>query len=109
MFLFSMYDIIMSQQLADLLFPEVTTTIDEIKTRYPRRPAGQVVTRFAPSPTGFMHIGAIYASLVSQRIAAQQNGVFMLRIEDTDQERKIDNGRALILQGLANFGIVINE
>ncbi len=61
----------MSRELADLLFPDVTETVADIKTRYPDRPAGQIVVRFAPSPTGFLHVGGVYTSLVADRFAHQ--------------------------------------
>lgn len=101
----------MSQQLADLLFPEVTKTIEDVKMQYPDRPAGHKVTRFAPSPTGFLHIGWIYTAYVAERFVHQawQNGVMCLRIEDTDQKRQADGAIDLILDWLKGFGIQIDE
>ncbi|MBQ7932012.1 MAG: glutamate--tRNA ligase, partial [Clostridia bacterium] len=72
--------------LADLLFPNLTLTIDEVEAKYPVRnlPEGAKVTRFAPSPTGFVHFGGMYQAVVDERLAHQSGGVFFLRIEDTD-------------------------
>ncbi|MEO1645932.1 MAG: glutamate--tRNA ligase family protein, partial [Chloroflexota bacterium] len=72
--------------LADLLFPDVEKTIADVQAQYPPRdiPDGAYVSRFAPSPTGFLHIGAIYTSLMN-RMITRNGGVYILRIEDTDQ------------------------
>jgi len=78
------------KDVADKLFPEVDMSIADIKAQYPDRPIGKVVTRFAPSPTGFLHLGSVYSSFVSWKYATQNNGVFFLRIEDTDQKREVD-------------------
>jgi len=101
----------MSLELANLLFPHVTESIDDVQKRYPRRPEGQVVTRVAPSPTGFMHIGTVYNGLIAERFAHQDNGtgIFFLRLEDTDQEREVANGKEMIVEGLRTFGIQIDE
>jgi len=101
----------MSQQLADLLFPDVTESIENIRARYPARPVGQNVVRFAPSPTGFLHIGGVYTALVSDRFVHQdgQRGVMMLRIEDTDQKRQMEDGIGNIIRGLHYFGIDMDE
>lgn len=100
-----------NKELADLIFPNITKTVEDYKKMYPRRdlPAGAVVTRYAPSPTGFIHVGALYASFVAQRAAKQTNGVFFLRIEDTDTKRTIDNGIATIINGLKEFGVTFDE
>jgi glutamyl-tRNA synthetase len=101
----------MSQQLADLLFPDVTKTIGDYETQYPLRPEGQKVSRFAPSPTGFLHIGWVYSAYVGEKFVHQsgQNGVFFVRIEDTDQKREMEGGVAQIINGLKQFGISIDE
>ena len=80
------------QQLADLLFPNVTKSWKEYLDMYPERnlPKGAEVLRMAPSPTGFIHLGNLYGALADERIAHQSNGVFYLRIEDTDLKRKVE-------------------
>ena len=77
--------------LAELLFPNVTKTPEEIEAEYPARqlPEGAKVTRFAPSPTGFVHFGGLFPTLVGERLAHQSGGVFYLRIEDTDAKREV--------------------
>ena len=67
------------------------------------------ITRFAPSPTGFLHIGGLFAALISERIAHQSGGKFILRIEDTDKKREVENGVDKIIEGLKAFGIKIDE
>ena len=76
-------------KLADLLFPHITKTTEEIETQYPKRnlPEGAKVTRLGPSPTGFIHLGNLYGAFVDERLAHQSGGVFYLRIEDTDAKR----------------------
>ena len=91
--------------------PEAAFTLDELEARFPPRdlPAGASVTRFGPSPTGSMHIGGLYASLVSRRIAHQSGGVFFLRIEDTDKKREVEGATALIIQALEAFSLSPDE
>ena len=86
------------QKFADMLFPHIHTTPEEIEARYPKRelPEGAKVTRIAPSPTGFMHLGNLYGAIVDERLAHQSGGVFYLRIEDTDQKRLVENGVEMI-------------
>lgn len=78
------------QELAELVLPDVHDQPADLFRRYPKRhlPPGAMVTRFAPSPTGMLHIGHLYAALVIQRLAHQSGGICYLRIEDTDQERE---------------------
>ena len=97
--------------LAELLYPDVKYTPEELEQKYgPRNlPEGARVTRFAPSPTGFVHFGSLYISLIDQRVAHQSQGVYMLRIEDTDKKREIEGGVANIVDSLANFGINADE
>ena len=83
-------------RLAELLFPHINTTPEEMEARYPKRelPEGAKVTRMGPSPTGFMHLGNLYGALVDERLAHQSDGVFYLRIEDTDRKgRRADDHR----------------
>ena len=82
-------------------------TIDELEAKYPPRqlPDGALVTRFAPSPTGYMHLGGLYSTLIDYKLAQQSNGLFLLRIEDTDTKREIKEAVDLIINSLAEFGI----
>ena len=98
-------------KLAELLFPNITESIADLEKRFPKRdlPEGAEVTRFAPSPTGYMHIGGLYASLISSRLAKQTGGVFYLRIEDTDKKREVDNGFEKIIKSLEKFDIRFDE
>ena len=99
------------QKLADMLFPHIHTTPEEIEARYPKRelPEGAKVTRIAPSPTGFMHLGNLYGAIVDERLAHQSGGVFYLRIEDTDQKRLVENGVEMILDVFSKFGLEFDE
>ena len=83
------------KKLAELLFPNNKLTIEEIEKRYPKRelPAGAEVTRFAPSPTGWMHLGGFFQALIDYNIAKRSGGVFYLRIEDTDSKREVAGAR----------------
>ena len=99
------------KDLADLIFPDVTKTVADYEKIYPERnlPEGAMVTRFAPSPTGFVHMGSLLASFISNKAAKDTNGVFYLRIEDTDQKREVPNGIEGIVEDLNNFKINIDE
>jgi len=96
--------------LADLIFPNAKD-ISYYEEKYPERnlPEGAMVTRFAPSPTGFIHIGGLFGSIIDRKLARQSNGVFILRIEDTDQKREIENGILQIVDGLRAFDIIPDE
>ena len=98
-------------ELANLIFPNITKTVEDYEKMYPERnlPEGAKVTRYAPSPTGFIHIGALLSSFTGDMIARQSNGVFYLRIEDTDTERTIENGINVIIDGLKEFGVDFDE
>jgi len=99
-------------RLAQMLFPHVETTPNQLMTQqYPPRdlPEGALVTRFAPSPTGFMHIGNVYTANVAERAAHGSGGVLILRIEDTDKKREVENGVPLIIRSLRDFGIHFDE
>ncbi|MFA6739623.1 MAG: glutamate--tRNA ligase family protein, partial [Bacilli bacterium] len=82
------YEMNLYEKLADLIFPDVHESIDDLEQRYPLRnlPDGAMVTRFAPSPTGFLHTGSLLTSLIGWKFAQQTNGIFILRLEDTDQK-----------------------
>ena len=97
------------KELADLIFPDAKDVYYEEK--YPERDLkeGAVVTRFAPSPTGFVHIGGLYQSLVAKKIAKQTDGVFFVRIEDTDQKREVENGVSEILTSLKEYDLSPDE
>lgn len=99
------------KQLADLLLPDITLTRGDMFKKYPRRNLceGARVTRFAPSPTGMLHVGGVYAALVYERIAHQSKGVCYLRIEDTDRKREISSSIPDILNSLNYFGINFDE
>lgn len=98
------------KKLADAVFPNINKSINYYEDLYaPRRNHGEVVTRFAPSPTGYMHIGGLYVSLINQSFAQQQGGTFYLRIEDTDQSRILENGVTEIINTLNNFDIKFDE
>lgn len=99
------------KELAELLYPEVTTTIEDLEKMYPERnlPEGAEVCRFAPSPTGRMHMGNMYAAFIPEVFAHQSKGVFILRIEDTDEKRSIENGIEHIVNDLGEFNYIIDE
>lgn len=94
--------------LANLLFPEVTQTIDDLLIRYPQRTSSPV-TRIAPSPTGFFHIGNLFTAIVNERFAHQDDGIFFWRVEDTDQARKVDGAVEAVLENMKHLGLAIDE
>lgn len=98
-------------KLADLLFPDVVTTPEFYEEKFPYRklPNKAEVTRMAPSPTGFIHLGNLYSALADERIAHRNGGVFYLRIEDTDEKRKVDGAVELIIDTLKYFDIEFDE
>ena len=98
------------KDLANAIYPDAKP-IEYYEEKYGPRdlPQGAEVTRFAPSPTGFVHIGGLYQCIINRALAKQSNGVFMLRIEDTDQVRKIENGVNQIVEALAKFDFVPDE
>ena len=100
-----------NQRLADLLFPGVDKTPDYYEEKFPYRdlPAKAHVTRMAPSPTGFIHLGNLYSALADERIAHRNGGVFYLRIEDTDEKRKVDGAVETIINVLRYFNIEFDE
>ena len=100
-----------NKELAELMFPNVDKTIDDYEKMYPERnlPDGAVVSRFAPSPTGFVHMGSLLAAFIESKVPKDTNGVFYLRIEDTDGKRSVENGVQGIIDDLKNFDIQIDE
>ncbi|MEK7435085.1 MAG: glutamate--tRNA ligase [Cyanobacteriota bacterium] len=101
----------MSKEIAELLFANIDKKPEYYYEKYPKRvlPEGARVTRFAPSPTGFVHIGGLFSALISERTANLSKGVFYLRIEDTDKKREIENGVTGIVDALNNFNIINQE
>ena len=97
--------------LAQLLFPDVTTTCEELEEKYPPRnvPEGAVITRMAPSPTGFVHLGNLVQGLTSERMAHQSGGVLFLRVEDTDAKREIPGAVEVLIESLKHYGIHFDE
>ena len=98
-------------RLAELLFPDIKTTPEDMEKRFPRRelPEGAVVTRFAPSPTGFVHFGGLFPSTVGERLAHLSKGVFFLRIEDTDAKREVPGAAEGLIKTLARYGVNFDE
>ena len=97
--------------LADLLLPEINKTPEYYENLYPARnlPEGARVTRIAPSPTGYLHLGVLFAALVNRITATSTGGIFFTRIEDTDKKREVAGGIEDIISGLHRFGITIDE
>ena len=95
------------EDLANYIFPEISETIADLEAKYPQRklPEGAEVTRFAPSPTGFLHLGSLFTSLVAHKVAKDTNGVFYLRLEDTDTKREVEGSGDELVRQLAYFGI----
>src|SRR5258707_9449327 len=101
----------LSPDLIHRLFPIDLESRETIEARYPERrlPAGAQVMRFAPSPTGSMHIGGLFAALLSERLAKRSGGVFFLRIEDTDKLREVPGAVQEIIDSMHDFGIEFDE
>ena len=99
------------QALADLLFPDVHETPEDVEQRFPPRqlPEGAVVTRMAPSPTGFVHLGNLVQGLTSERMAHQSSGVLFLRVEDTDAKREVPGAVEVLIKTLKHYGISFDE
>ena len=100
-----------NKDLANVIFPNITKTIEDYEKEYPKRnlPEGACVTRFAPSPTGFMHLGGLFQAIINYVIAKESKGVFFLRNEDTDKAREIEGAVELIMQTLNNYGLTPDE
>lgn len=99
------------EKLAELIFPNVDKTPEYYFEKYPKRELkeGAKVLRYAPSPTGFQHIGGVYAALINERLAHQSEGVFYLRIEDTDQKREVAGAIDDTIKTMHNFGMDFDE
>ncbi len=97
--------------LSNLLFPDVTMTPEELEEKFPPRnvPEGAVVTRMAPSPTGFVHLGNLVQGLTSERLAHQTGGVLFLRVEDTDAKREVPGAVEVLINTLKHYGIFFDE
>lgn len=97
--------------LAELLFPQVSETPADVEAKYPPRalPDGAKVTRFAPSPTGFVHFGGLFPATIAERLAHQSGGVFYLRIEDTDAKREVAGAAEGLIRTLARYGVRFDE
>ena len=97
--------------LAELLFPHVTETPEEVEARFPARdlPEGAVVSRMAPSPTGFVHLGNLVQGLTAERMAHQSGGILFLRVEATDAKREVPGAVEVLLNTLRHYGIVFDE
>ncbi len=98
-------------ELANYIFPEINETIEDLEKKYPPRklPEGAEVTRFAPSPTGFLHLGSLFTSLVAHKVAKDTKGVFYLRLEDTDTKREIEGSGEELVRQLSFFGVAPEE
>lgn len=98
-------------RLAELLYPECKLTWEEALKMFPKRnlPEDAAVTRLAPSPTGFVHLGNLFPALTSERLAHQSGGVFILRVEDTDQKREVEGAVEILLNSLERYDIIFDE
>ena len=99
------------QALAELLFPHVNDTPEDVQARFPRRELaeGAVVTRMAPSPTGFVHLGNLVQGMISERMAHQSGGVLFLRVEDTDAKREVPGAVEVLINSLEHYSIRFDE
>ncbi|MFI3114897.1 MAG: glutamate--tRNA ligase [Clostridia bacterium] len=98
-------------KLSSLIFSNLTLTKEEVLNKYTPRTLteGAKVTRIAPSPTGFMHLGNLYGAIIDERLAHQSNGIFYLRIEDTDKKREVENGVETIITAFKKFNLTFDE
>ena len=102
---------ISNKELAELIFPDIKETVTDLEKRFPKRnlPEGAEVTRFAPSPTGFLHTGSLFTALICRKVATQSGGVFYVRLEDTDTKRGIEGSGEQLLQQLKIFDVYPDE
>ena len=100
-----------NKDLANLIFPNITKTVEDYEKMYPERELkeGAKVTRFAPSPTGYIHLGGFFQAIIDYNLANKTDGVFYLRIEDTDQKREVNDAAKLIMKTLKHYNIMPNE
>ena len=100
-----------NKELAELMYPNITMTIEDLEKKYPKRnlSEGAIVSRYAPSPTGFVHFGNMLSCFIESFLPKKTNGVFYLRIEDTDQKREVEGGIENIINSIKALGIEINE
>ncbi len=98
-------------QLAQAMFPDISQTPADYEEKYPTRQLteGARVTRIAPSPTGYLHLGTFFTSMVNRLTADSTDGVFFFRLEDTDKKREVEGGADDILKGINDFGLSIDE
>ncbi len=99
------------KDLAQYIFSDINETIEDLEKLYPPRnlPIGAEVTRFAPSPTGFLHLGSLFMSLIASKVAYDSNGIFYVRLEDTDTKREIEGSGEELIEQLSHFGIIPDE
>lgn len=99
------------EKMAELLLPNIDKEPSYYEELYPKRnlPEGARVTRVAPSPTGYLHLGTLFVSLINRLVADSTGGIFFTRIEDTDKKREVEGGIADIINGIKRFGIKIDE
>ena len=95
-------------KLAELLFPDVKMTPEQLEDLYPKRdlPEGAIVSRMAPSPTGFVHLGNLVQGLTSERLSHQSGGVLFLRVEDTDSKREVPGAVEILINSLKHYNII---
>ena len=99
------------EELAELIFPDVSLTLEDLENQFPERvlKEGAIVSRFAPSPTGFLHTGSLFTAFIVWKFTKQTDGVFYVRLEDTDTKREIEGSGIDLLSQLKEFGIVPDE
>jgi len=99
------------EKLAEIIFPDIHETIEDLEKRYPARnlPEGAKVTRFAPSPTGFLHTGSLFTSFIDKLVANQSKGIFFIRLEDTDTKREIKGAGDSLLKEMGVFNCLPDE
>ena len=100
-----------NKEIAELIFPNIKESVEDLEKRFPERnlPAGAEVTRFAPSPTGFLHTGSLFMAMICRKVASQTGGVFYVRLEDTDTKRGIEGSGEQLLNQLKLFNVYPDE